>query len=77
MDDTLLLELIEYEKNKATECMCQLRHLKVDISPIEDIVKVDKEFSMHTYAFNCLIKLRKQINNKTIKPEVTTIDNTI
>jgi hypothetical protein len=67
MNDKLLIELLEDEKTKAINSMFQLRHLKPEISPIEDIVKMDKEFSMHTYAMNCLLKLKNKIDNENIK----------
>jgi hypothetical protein len=55
-----LLGAIEYEKKLSHQYLGELSRLKPDMHKIEDIVKADKNYSMHTYCYNQLMLLKAQ-----------------
>jgi hypothetical protein len=55
-----LLGAIEYEKKLSHQYLDELSRLKPDMHKIEDIVKADKNYSMHTYCYNQLMLLKAQ-----------------
>jgi acyl carrier protein len=75
-----LLGAIEYEKKLSHQYLDELSRLKPDIHNIEDIVKADKNYTMHTYCYNQLMLLKAQnpdfnTENKIINSSIYSINS--
>lgn len=55
-----LLGAIEYEKRLSHQYLEELSMLRPNTHTIEEIVKADKNYSMHTYCYNQLMLLKAQ-----------------
>lgn len=55
-----LLGAIEYEKKLSHQYLEELSRLRPNTHTIEEIVKADKNYSMHTYCYNQLMLLKAQ-----------------
>ena len=75
-----LLGEIEYEKKLSHQYLGELSRLKPDMHKIEEIVKADKNYSMHTYCYNQLMVLKAQnsdfnTENKIINSSIYSINS--
>jgi len=75
-----LLGAIEYEKKLSHQYLEELSRLRPNTHTIEDIVKADKNYSMHTYCYNQLMLLKAQnpdfnTENKIINSSIYSINS--
>ena len=75
-----LLGAIEYEKKLSHQYLEELSRLRPNTHTIEDIVKADKNYTMHTYCYNQLMLLKAQnpdfnTENKIINSSIYSINS--
>ena len=75
-----LLGAIEYEKKLSHQYLEELSRLRPNTHTIEEIVKADKNYSMHTYCYNQLMLLKAQnpdfnTENKIINSSIYSINS--